>query len=123
MPPYFLLVCLTLTAMISMAELSMARQTYFHPDKTLSSLRIEGRSNVNEFECISQNYSGSASVYSSDSPALDENRLHGAIYLDVRMQVDGCECGTRPMNPDVQQASKSDRHPEVIFQYETAEIL
>src|SRR5690625_6280354 len=95
MPPYFLLVCLTLTAMISMAELSMARQTYFHPDKTLSSLRIEGRSNVNEFECISQNYSGSASVYSSDSPELDENRFHGAIYLEVRIQVDGFECGSR----------------------------
>src|SRR5690625_5760526 len=83
MPPYFLLVCLTLTAMISMAELSMARQTYFHPDKTLSSLRIEGRSNVNEFECISQNYSGSASVYSRDRKSTRLNSSHVAISYAV----------------------------------------
>lgn len=123
MPSYFLFFCLTMTAMIFMAELSMARQTYFHPDKALSSLRIEGRSNVNEFECISQTYSGSASVYSHDPPDLDENRFHGSIYLEVRIQVDGFECGSRRMNRDLQQALKSDRHPEIIFQYENAEIL
>ena len=106
MPSYFLFFCLTMTAMISMAELSMARQTYFHPDKALSSLRIEGRSNVNEFECISQTYSVSASVYSHDPPDLDENRFHGSIYLEVRIQVDGFECGSRRMNRDLQQALK-----------------
>lgn len=123
MPPYILLVCLTLTTMISLAERSMARQTYFHPDKAHSSLRIEGRSNVSEFECISQSYSGSASVYNRESMDLDENRFQGAVFLEVRIQADGFECGRRRMNRDLQQALKSDRHPEIIFQYESAEIL
>ena len=123
MPLNILLTCIAFTAMLTMAGEAFSRQTYFHPDKNESSLWLEGRSNVNKFECISEKYSGSASVYNLNPPEASENKFQGDIYLEIRIQVDGREGGRDRMNRDLQNALKSDQYPEIIFRFGSAEIL
>lgn len=123
MPSYILLTCIVFSAMIAMAEETFARQVYLQPDKSESSLWIEGRSNVSDFECTSEKYTGSASVYSANSLETEGNHLQGHISIEIRIQVDGFECGRNRMNRDLQNALKADEHPEIIFRFASAEII
>lgn len=109
-------------AMSIMAGEAFSRQVTYQADQEASSLWIEGRSNINEFECISEKYSGYASARSLQTETFTENYFHGDVTLNVRIQVNGFECGRSRMNRDLQQALKADEHPEIIFNFGSAAI-
>ncbi|TVR18338.1 MAG: YceI family protein [Balneolaceae bacterium] len=114
-----LLLAVMFTTAIS--EEAFSRQITYIPEE-VSKLWIEGRSNINEFECQANKYFGEATLF--DDPDLDF--LHDVserLYLKVEIRVDGFECGRSRMNRDLQQALRTDEFPEIVFMFDNATML
>ncbi|MCC5940189.1 MAG: YceI family protein [Balneolaceae bacterium] len=113
-----LLVVLTISTAM---EEAFSRQVTYIPEE-VSKLWIEGRSNINEFECQANQYIGEATLFDNPDPEflLDVN---DRLYLKVEIRVDGFECGRSRMNRDLQQALKSDEFPEIVFVFDNATML
>lgn len=97
-------------------------QTTYTPDSS-SRLWIEGRSNVNEFECLAKQYSAEAAFINSDDQIEFQREEQEQVFLQVEIRVDGFECGKNRMNRDLQEALKSSEFPEITFMFNSAEIL
>lgn len=95
-------------------------QTTYTPDSS-SRLWIEGRSNVNEFECQANQYSAEAAIIDNDDQI--EFEQEDQVFLQVEIRVDGFECGKSRMNRDLQEALKSSEFPDITFLFGSAEIL
>lgn len=87
-----------------------------------SRLWFEGRSNVNEFECLAENYSGQATLPEFNDPT-NLNRITEVLSVQIEIEVDSIECGQRKMNKDLQKALKADTFPEIIFTFQKADLL
>jgi hypothetical protein len=97
-------------------------QTIFVADSD-SRLWIEGRSNINQFDCIANEYSGQAIVTNTAVTKNENTEFRNELDINVEILVDGFECGRNRMNRDLKDALKSDQYPKIIFEYEDAEIL
>ena len=110
-----------LFALHAVGEVVYSQITYI-PDAS-SKLWIEGRSNVNEFECQANQYFGEASIIDSDDQVEFQREDQERVFLQVEIRVDGFECGRNRMNRDLQEALKSSEFPEITFIFDSAEIL
>ena len=110
-----------LFALLGLGEVVYSQITYI-PDSS-SRLWVEGRSNINEFECQANQYSGKASLIDSNEQIEFIQEEQGRVFLQVEIRVDGFECGKNRMNRDLQDALKSSEFPEITFLFGSAEIL
>lgn len=100
-----------------------SQQLSYYPSEE-SKLWIEGRSNVNEFECEANTYSGEATIYDEEEDESEfAQNVQDRLSLQVDIRVDGFECGKNKMNRDLQDALKSDNFPEITFLFDSAELL
>ncbi len=113
-----LLAVFTTTAIMDEA---FSRQTTYIPEE-VSKLWIEGRSNINEFECLANKYFGEATLFDDPNPDFLQD-VNSRLFLKVEIRVDGFECGRSRMNRDLQQALKSDEFPEIVFMFDNATML
>lgn len=100
-----------------------SQQLSYYPSEE-SKLWIEGRSNINEFECEANKYSGQATIYDEeeeDSAFVQSVQERLSLQVDIR--VDGFECGKNKMNRDLRNALKSDNFPEITFLFDSAELV
>lgn len=88
-----------------------------------SRLWIEGRSNINEFECEANRYSGEALLYDEGDETDFVQDVQERLSISVEIRVDGFECGRNRMNRDLQNALKSDDYPEITFLFDSAELI
>jgi polyisoprenoid-binding protein YceI len=118
----FLLFSILAAANFWAAQVYSQQLSYFPSDE--SKLWIEGRSNVNEFECEANKYSGEATLFDEeeDNTAFVQD-VQERLSLQVDIRVDGFECGKNKMNRDLQSALKSDNFPEITFLFDSAELL
>lgn len=93
-----------------------------------SRLWIEGKSNVNTFECMAQEYIAEATL--SEIPEeelintpLPELTVEDNVAITVGIKVDGFECGRSRMNRDLKEALNSDEFPEITFTLKNATTL
>lgn len=100
---------------------AFSRQTTYIPEE-VSKLWIEGRSNINEFECQANKYFGEATLFDDPNPDFLQD-VSERLFLKVEIRVDGFECGRSRMNRDLQQALKSDEFPEIVFMFDNATML
>ena len=110
-----------LFALHGLGEVAHSQITYI-PD-TSSRLWIEGRSNINQFECQANQYFAEASIIDNDDQNEIQREEQERVFLQVEIRVDGFECGKNRMNRDLQDALKSSEFPEITFIFESAEIL
>ena len=103
-------------------ELFSQNTTTYIPEE-VSRLWIEGRSNINEFECEANRYFGEAVLVQSEDPIEFIQEANERVYLQVEIDVDGFECGRSRMNRDLQEALKSSEFPEIIFLFDSAEFI
>jgi len=103
-------------------ELYSQNTTTFIPEE-VSRLWIEGRSNINEFECEASRYFGEATLVQSDDELDFQQAAEERLYLQVEIEVDGFECGRSRMNRDLQEALKSEQFPEIVFMFDSAEFI
>lgn len=106
---------------ISMGEVAYSQLTYV-PDQ-LSRLWIEGRSNINEFECQANQYFAEATLIDDNDPIEFLQQIDERVFMQVEIRVDGFECGRSRMNQDLQKALKSSEFPEITFTFNNATIL
>lgn len=85
-----------------------------------SRLWIEGRSNVNQFECVAREYDGDAFLRRELSGDSQVPEAGDQISIRVEILVDGFECGRSRMNRDLRNALKSSTFPMITFIYENA---
>lgn len=100
-----------------------SQELSYYPSEE-SKLWIEGRSNVNQFECEANKYSGEATIYDEqeeDSAFVQSVQERLSLQVDIR--VDGFECGKNKMNRDLRNALKSDNFPEITFLFDSAELI
>ena len=115
---FFTLVAATLWA----GQVYSQQLSYFPSEE--SKLWIEGRSNVNEFECEANKYSGEATIYDEqEEDSAFVQSVQGRVSLQVDIRVDGFECGKNKMNRDLRDALKSDNFPEITFLFDSAELI
>lgn len=77
-------------------------------DQEKSRLWIEGRSNVNQFNCRAERYNTSVTT--------SENQ-NGQLDVEVDISVSGFECGKRRMNRDLYEALMAEQYPNISFEY------
>lgn len=110
-----------LIAVHGFGEVVYSQITYI-PDAT-SRLWIEGRSNINEFECQANQYFGEATLIDNGDQIQFQRNEQEQVFLQVEIRVDGFECGRNRMNKDLQEALKSSEFPEIKFMFGSAEIM
>lgn len=79
----------------------------------MSSLQIEGSTNINNFVCTSGDFVGGDMLTGQRSPGTNQWELNGEIFL----KVDAFDCNNRMMNNDFQETLKSDTYPEIQIQF------
>lgn len=112
---------LMLFSLIFAGEVFAFQSTFVPVDE--SRLWFEGRSNVNEFECLAENYSGQATLPEFNDPASLLNRITEVLSVQIEIEVDSIECGKNRMNKDLQEALKADTFPEITFTFQKADLL
>lgn len=110
-----------LVATFAVTEVFSQQITYIPQEE--SRLWVEGRSNINEFECEANRYSGEALLYDEEQETDFVQDVHERLSISVEIRVDGFECGKNRMNRDLQNALKSDEYPEITFLFDSAELL
>lgn len=117
---------LILVVAATLAGGDLLAQTTFtaHED---SRLWIEGRSNVNTFECMAKEYVAEAILpeFENTDQISDPNNLgtdHNAT-ITVGIKVEGFECGRSRMNRDLNEALKSDEFPQITFTLKNATAI
>lgn len=92
-----------------------------------SKLWIEGSSNVNEFECYAEEYTGEATLPELTEPSSKSSSVlnvsNEVLLLKIDIRVNSFECGKDRMNADLRKALKADKFPEISFLYEDATII
>ncbi len=99
------------------------QSTVTYMPEELSRLWIEGRSNINEFECEANRYFGEATLVQSNEDLDFQQAADERLFLQVEIDVDGFECGRSRMNRDLQDALRSDQFPEITFLFDSAEFI
>lgn len=102
-------------------------QTTFRAHEN-SRLWIEGKSNVNTFECMAQEYIAEAILPEIPGQQIEEEQLPDVniednVTITVGIKVDGFECGRSRMNKDLKEALNSDEFPEITFTLKNATAL
>lgn len=93
-----------------------------------SRLWIEGKSNVNTFECMAQEYIAEAILpeipdQQTEEEQLPDVNIEDNVTITVGIKVDGFECGRSRMNKDLKEALNSDEFPEITFTLKNATAL
>lgn len=119
------IILLLISLVISGGELFS--QTTFRAHEN-SRLWIEGRSNVNTFECMAQEYIAEAILPAVSSPEfvdpeLPDLNIQDNVTITVGIKVDGFECGRSRMNRDLKEALNSAEFPEITFILKNASAL
>lgn len=110
-----------LAGLFGTGEVAYSQLTYI-PDQN-SRLWIEGRSNVNEFECQANQYFAEATLIDDNDPVELLQQFEERAFMQVEILVNGFDCGRSRMNQDLQKALKSSEFPEILFKFGSATIL
>jgi hypothetical protein len=92
---------------IGLAQSNIDQQLWYLCES--SNIRIEGSSNVNQFQCQKQSYKGSD--YLSLHTAVDKQIFRGKVTLSTA----AFECENSMMTKDFMQTLKADVHPHITF--------
>ncbi len=87
-----------------------------------SKIWIEGRSNVNSWQCDAEEHQGVVEIDVRDVGQVDE-LTDRRVELVVHVPVRSFECGRSRMNRDLYEALKSERHSLITFELTGAERL
>ena len=117
----FSLIFTIFAVLFGIGEVAYSQLTYI-PDQD-SKLWIEGRSNVNEFECHANQYFAEATLIDDNDPIEFQQQFEKRVFMQVEIMVNGFECGRSRMNQDLQKALKSSEFPEISFMFDSATIL
>tara|TARA_Y100000588_G_C14170536_1_gene888928 strand:- start:496 stop:1128 length:633 start_codon:yes stop_codon:yes gene_type:complete len=105
-------------ALLGQALLGLA-QTHFVAAEN-SRLWIEGRSNINKFECGASAYNLDARL--RQTAAKNRSAIsNDQVSLEVRIPVDGFRCGNTRMDRDLKKALQVERFPTIHFAFLGAE--
>lgn len=118
---FFKAVLVVCIALISAGEVFSFQSTFVPVDE--SRLWFEGRSNVNEFECLAENYSGQANLPQFNDASALLDRITDVLSVQIEIEVDSIECGKNKMNNDLQKALKADTFPEITFTFQKANLI
>jgi polyisoprenoid-binding protein YceI len=113
---------LLITAFLYSEETVSAQYVTYVPEE-ISKLWIEGRSNVNEFECQANQYFGEATLFDDPGPVEFSQSTQERVFMVVEIRVDGFECGRSRMNRDLQDALRSKDFPEITFLFDSADMI
>jgi hypothetical protein len=113
---------LLITAFLYSEETVSAQYVTYVPEE-ISKLWIEGRSNVNEFECQANQYFGEATLFDDPGPVEFSQSTQERVFMVVEIRVDGFECGRSRMNRDLQDALRSNDFPEITFLFDSADLI
>lgn len=77
-----------------------------------STLTIDGKTNVNTFQCTYAQYAG------ADTLVFKRDQGHGVYFLkgDIRLQASGFDCGKKLMTNDFQKVIKAKEFPQFIIE-------
>lgn len=114
---------LLMLAMLTMAGggVFLQAQTVITPDAE-SKLWIEGRSNINRFSCMAEEYEGEA-IIGSQTIREFAGQSDEQIRLELKIPVRSFECGRSRMNRDLYDALKSDEFFYITFDFKDARTL
>lgn len=102
---------------------SVTAQYITYIPEEVSRLWIEGRSNVNEFECEANQYFGEATLFDNPGPVEFSQSMQERVFMQVEIRVDGFECGRSRMNRDLQDALRSRDFPDITFLFDSADLV
>ncbi|MGY8826573.1 MAG: YceI family protein [Candidatus Latescibacterota bacterium] len=88
-----------------------------------SRLWIEGRSNVNRFECSANSYDLGALLYELVGAGDPATISKDQVSVDIRVFVDGFSCGKKRMDRDLRKALKAEQFPAIHFAFLRAERM
>lgn len=117
----FKTVLLTCFSVMLAGEVFSFQSTFVPVDE--SRLWIEGRSNVNQFECQAENYSGEALLPELENQTTLLTQASELLFVKIDVEVDSIDCGQKKMNNDLRKALKADSFPEITFVFEEANVL
>ncbi len=109
------LLCLTLQA-LWITSLGQAAQADRYVTLEASRLWIEGRSNVNRFDCDAAGYDVTAIVHGSPG-RIDEPITWEHATVNVAIPVDGFDCGNERMERDLEKALNAAQFPQILFDF------
>lgn len=88
-----------------------------------SRLWIEGSSNINQFKCKANEYTGKALIPHTSLSETEADNPSNDLEIRVEIVTDQFDCGKRRMNRDLRNALKSDQFPKIIFEFSHAETI
>ena len=107
--------------LIFAGEVFSFQSTYVPMDE--SRLWFQGSSNVNEFECLAENYTGEAKLPEFNDPSTLVDQVTEILSVQLEIEVDSIECGKNKMNKDLKEALQADTFPEISFVFDEAELI
>ncbi|MEX0770831.1 MAG: YceI family protein [Balneolaceae bacterium] len=85
-----------------------------------SRLWIEGRSNINQFECVAGEYKARATLGDEVEDQTLAEIPSGNLQIYIKIPVREFDCGRSRMNRDFYETMKSEEHPHISFTYQKA---
>lgn len=111
--------CFILFTMMIMDVRDLFSQTSIQAEPD-SRLWIEGRSNINQFECIAGDYQAQATL-GEDVEDQSLAEIPGEnIQIHIKIPVRKFDCGRNRMNRDFYETMKSEEHPHISFTFQKA---
>ncbi len=80
---------------------------------TASTLKIDGTTNVNNFQCASSYYTGTDIIREIWNPNDASWEIQGKLYIDVQE----FDCQNRIMNNDFRNTLQAEKHPEIQIEF------
>lgn len=79
-----------------------------------SRMWLEGSANVTDYSCKIPDINADISVGNFEKHSGDSTRAHD-INAGLKVDVMDIECGKKPMNRDLREALKAEKHPKIHF--------
>jgi hypothetical protein len=99
---------------IALAQAAPGRDSFsYYTVRPGSILRLEGKSNVNKFNCCCNEKFQPASFTLQEGGAGSSLKFNGT-YLNIRTK--SLDCGNKIMNTDMYKALNANTHPVILFE-------
>lgn len=79
----------------------------------MSSITIEGKTNVNKFQCVINRYTGTDTLMLKVENGMRTVFTSGA----VRLEASGFDCGLKAMTKDFAETISADEYPFIIIEF------
>lgn len=108
-----ILLFLTSTLMFQLTGLAAEINRYWYVTE-VSSMMIDGATNMNAFQCGTERYSGSDNMIRERwDPASEKWEISGSVYIDIAQ----FDCQNRMMNNDFRQTLNYSMYPGIQIEF------